>query len=292
MPTLRRLLSLLSITLIYGLLPASPPQSHAVETPVQNEYVLGVFPFLPAANLEGIFAPVAAELAVPLKKKVRLRLTSTYDAFIGTLNDQPFDIIHVHPFDYIRFARSRGYLPLVARSEDLFAQFSVKNGSPIRKLADLKGKRIGTPPATGAVTYLALDALQKEGLRPGKNITVKHFPNHLACLQQLQIGSMDACATSASTLKTFESQFKLTFTRIGRSISIPHTMFAVHKRVPAADRQIILETLQSSTLSTVDPQLRQLFIESSDATTGRYFKPVTDRDYDPARTILKRLGGQ
>lgn len=291
MPTLRRLLSLFGITLICGLFLLSPSRSHAA-TAADSEYLLGVFPFLPVPNLEGIFAPVAAELSVPLKKTVRVRLTSTYGAFISALHDQTFDIIHVHPFDYIRFAHPRGYLPLVARSEDLFAQFSVKKGSPITGIADLKGKRIGTPPATGAVTYLALDALQKQGLQPDKNITVKHFPNHLACLQQLQIGSVDSCATSASTLKTFESQFKLTFTRIGHSISIPHTMFAVHKRVPASDRKIILDTLHFSTLSTVDPHLRQLFIESSDAVTGRYFKPVTDRDYNPARTILKRLGSK
>lgn len=288
---LRCLFSLLNIVIICALCLLPPSRSHAATTR-SNEYLLGVFPFLPVPNLEGIFAPLAAELSVPLKKKVRVRLTSTYGAFISALNDQTFDIIHVHPFDYIRFAHARGYLPLVARSEDLFAQFSVKKGSPIKRLADLKGKRIGTPPATGAVTYLALDALQKRGLRPGTNITVKHFPNHLACLQQLQIGSVDSCATSASTLKTFELQIKLTFDRIGHSISIPHTMFAVHKRVPASDRKIILDTLHSSTLSTVDPHLRQLFIESSDADTGRYFKPVTDRDYNPARTILKRLGSK
>lgn len=263
--------------------------SHAAEQG-RGEYVLGVFPFLPVANLEGIFAPIAAELAKPLNKPVRLRLTSTYDAFITALQDQTFDIVHMHPFDYIRYGRTAGYLPLVARSEDLFAQFSIKKNAPATSIKELKGKRIGTPPATGAVTYLALDALHKAGLRPGKEIAIKNFPNHLACLQQLQIGSVDACATSASTLKTFEAQFKLTFKRIGHSQSIPHTMFAVHKRIPAADRELIRSTLISSSLSTVDPQLRQLFIESSDAATGRYFKPVTDRDYDPARKILKRVG--
>lgn len=287
----RRLLPLLVAVVICSQPLFSPPCSHGA-TPAADEYLLGVFPFLPVANLEGIFAPVAAELSGPLKKTVRLRLTATYDAFIVALNDQTFDIVHMHPFDYVRFGRDKGYQPLVARSEDLFAQFSVKKGSAIKKLSDLKDKRVGTPPATGAVTYLALDALHKEGLRPDKTISLKHFPNHLACLQQLQIGSVDACATSASTLKTFESQFQLTFTRIGRSISIPHTMFAVHRRVPAADRQTILNTLQASTLSTVEPRLRELFIESSDAATGRYFRPVSDRDYDPARMILKRLGAK
>lgn len=260
--------------------------------PERTEYVLGVFPFLPTANLEGIFAPVAAELSKALGKPVRLRLTCTYGSFITALQNQTFDIVHVHPFDYIRFARQGGYYPLVARSEDLFALFSVKSGSPITKISDLKGKRVGTPPTTGAVTYLALDALKKAGLVPDKNLTISHFPNHLACLQQLQIGNVDSCATSASTLKTFESQFGLTFNRIGHSVSIPHTLFAAHSRIPAADRELIKKTLLSSSLAQVDPHLRQLFIESGNATTGRYFKAVSDRDYEPARRILKRLGSK
>lgn len=260
--------------------------------PVKNEYVLGVFPFLPTANLEGVFAPIAAELSRALGRPVRLRLTSSYGSFIAALKDRSFDIIHVHPFDYVQFGRPKGYHPLVARSEDLFAQFSVKINAPITKLADLKGKRLGTPPATGAVTYLALDAVHKAGLTPGKNLTVQHFPNHLACLQQLQIGTVDSCATSASTLKTFESQFGLPLKRIGHSLSIPHTLFAAHTRIPAADREIIKKTLLSSSLAQVDPQLRQLFIESGDAATGSYFKAVSDRDYDSTRRILRQLGSR
>ncbi|MDK9717542.1 MAG: phosphate/phosphite/phosphonate ABC transporter substrate-binding protein, partial [Trichlorobacter sp.] len=219
--------------------------SHAAE-PAKNEYVLGVFPFLPSANLEGIFAPIAAEMSKALGKPVRLRLTSSYGTFVQALQGQTFDIVHIHPFDYLQFGRQRGYHPLVARSEDLFALFSVKNGSPIAKLSDLKGKSLGTPPATGAVTYLALDAVHRAGLTPGKDLAVRNFPNHLACLQQLQIGSVDSCATSSGTLKTFESQFGLPLKRIGHSISIPHTLFAAHSRIPAADREIIKKTLLTS----------------------------------------------
>lgn len=286
---LRRFPFLLAACLLCSLLVLDKGTAFATESS-KNEYVLGVFPFLPAANLEGIFAPIAAELSKALGKPVRLRLTSTYDTFITALRDQNFDIVHVHPFDYIQFARQNGYHPLVARSEDLFALFSVKSKSPITKLRDLKGKRVGTPPATGAVTYLALDALQKAGLTPEKNLAVRNFPNHLACLQQLQIGSIDSCATSSGTLKTFESQFGIPLKRIGHSITIPHTMFAAHSRIPPHDREIIRATLLASSLSQVDPHLRDLFIETGNATTGRYFKSVTDRDYEPARRILKRLG--
>ena len=284
----RTVLQLIACLFCFQLLLGS---GHAYAAGVaKQEYVLGVFPFLPSANLEGIFAPIAAELSKALGKPVRLRLTSSYGSFVQALQDQTFDIVHIHPFDYVQFGRQKGYHPLVARSEDLYALFSVKYGSSVTKLSDLKGKRLGTPPATGVVTYLALDAMHKAGLAPGKDLMVRNFPNHLACLQQLQIGAVDSCATSSGTSKTFESQFGLPLKRIGHSITIPHTLFAAHSRIPAADREIIKKTLLASTLAKVDPQLRQLFIETGNAGTGSYFKSVSDKDYESARRILKRLG--
>lgn len=256
--------------------------------PQSREYTLAVFPFLPTGSLEGIFAPIAAELSKALGKPVRFRITPTYDAYIATIKEQKFDIIHVHPFDYVQYGQPAGYQPLVARTEGLYAAFSVKAGSPIHRLNDLRGKQLGTPPNTGSVTYMARAALSQAGIS-SKEISIRHFPNHLACLQQLQIGSVDACATSAPAARLFESQLGLHLQHIGHSQTITHVAFAAHRRVPAADREKIKATLIASTLSSVDPKLRALFIEPDSSTPGRYFKPVSDHDYDQARLILKRL---
>lgn len=253
-----------------------------------QEYTLAVFPFLPTSNLEGIFAPLAAELSTALGKPVRFRVAPTYDAFTVALKEKTYDIVHIHPFDYVQFGQASGYRPLVARTEGLYAEFSVKAGSPIRQVRDLRGKRLGTPPHSGAVTYMARATLAQAGIRPG-DLTVRHFSNHLACLQQLQIGSVDACVTSAPAVRVFESQLGVKLQRIGRSQTIPHVLFAVHRRVPLADCQKIRDALLSSTLSSVDPKLRALFIEPDSSTPGRYFKPVSDQDYEPARQILKQL---
>ena len=253
-----------------------------------GEYTLAVFPFLPTSNLEGIFAPIAAELSHDVGKPVRFRVTPTYDAFIAALNEKKFDIVHIHPFDYVQFGQAIGYQPLVARTEGLNAEFSVKDGSPLKRLSDLRGKQVGTPPSTGSVTYLARVALLQAGIRPDE-VTIRHFPNHLACLQQLQIGSVDACATSAPAARVFEAQLGLKLQHIGRSQTITHALFAVHKRVPAADRERIKNSLMTTKLETMDPKLRALFIEPGSATPGRYFRPVSDRDYEQARRILKKL---
>lgn len=253
-----------------------------------QEYTLAVFPFLPASNLEGIFAPIAAELSQALGKPVHFRVTPTYDDFTAALTEQKFDIVHINPFDYVQYGRSNGYQPLVARSEGLYAAFSVKAGSPIKRLSDLRGKRLGTPPRSGAVTYLARAAVIQVGIRP-EEVTVRHFANHLACLQQLQIGSVDACATSAPAARVFEAQLGLKLQPIGHSRTVPHVLFAAHRRIPSAEREKIKAALLASSLSTVDPTLRALFIEPDSSSPGRYFRPVTDQDYEPVRRILKQL---
>ena len=278
----------LLVALFVVLLLQVPAQ--ALETLEQpQEYVLGVFPFLPVANLERIFAPIAADLSKQLGRPIKLRLSSSYEKFIAELKRESFDIVHIHPFDYVRFGKKQGYEPLVARSENLFALFSVKIDSPINAIGELQGRVVGTPPVTGSVTYLALAELRNNGLVPDQDVTIENFSNHLACLQQLQIGNIDACATSSSTLKTFESQFGLSLKRIGQSGEISHTLFAAHGRLPAAERAVIKKFLLSCQLSYIDENLRELFIESSDAKSGRYFKAVSDADYDQARQILERL---
>lgn len=239
----------------------------AIADVTNKTYIFGVFPFLPVIALEDAFAPVAAEISSDIRHPVRLNLTSSYSVFIADLQRQAFDIVYMHPFDYVRYGHANGYIPLVARTEGLYAIFTVKRGSRIRKISDLKGKRLGTPPATGAVTYLALHALHHAGISLAKDVKLKYFHNHFSCLQQMQIGNIDSCVTSPLTLKAFESQFGLRVVRIGQSIKIPAGMFAVHNRVPKHEQERIKASLTDSSEQAVN-----------------------DKDYEQVRTILKELG--
>lgn len=256
---------------------------------VSHEYVMGVFPFLPPSNLEAIFAPISAELSQAVGKPIRMRMTHSFDLFTNAIAEQKYDIVQMQPFDYLRVGKRSGYIPLVTRSERLYATFSVKSGSPVQGLRDLRGRVVGLPPETAAVSSLAVATLKSEGLRNERDYTLRYFPNHLACLQQLMIGTVASCATSAPAVRLFEAQYGITLNHIGKSYSIPHTMFAVHKRLPAADRAKIKAQLLATTLAGVDPKLRSLFIERDTNDPRSYFIPVTDRDYDVARQILKQL---
>lgn len=269
-------------------------EAYAVDFPVGSqtpkEYVMGVFPFLPPSNLEAIFAPITAELSQALNRPVRVRMTHSFDLFTNAIAEQKYDIVQMQPFDYVRVGKKSGYIPLVTRSEKLYASFSVKQDSPLKRLCDLRGAVVGLPPESAAVSSLAVSALKAEGLKAGRDYSLRYFSNHLSCLQQLMIGTVASCATSAPAVRLFEDQYKVSLRHIGKSYGIPHTMFAVHRRMPAAERAKIKATLLSTTLATVDPKLRSLFIERTPGdTSSGFFIPVSDRDYDSARKILRHL---
>jgi len=268
---------------------AAPPIPSAAEAPqpgpAKSEFSMGVFPFLSPSIIESIFAPVAAELGLALGRHVHMYSASSFDIFMERLQRRKYDIAHVHPFDYVRIAAPAGYLPIATRNEKLSMLFVVLDNSPIRSARDLKGKTIGIASSLSTADYLARITLNQAGFRLGKDVTLKYFSDHLSCLQQLHIGTISSCATTSAVMRVFEARNNVKLRGFMRSPLVPHTLFVVHSRVPQKDRDTITRTILSTTLSEVPKDLKELFVEQN----GKYFKPVTDADYDIVRTYLDRL---
>lgn len=150
---------------------------------------------------------------------------------------------------------------------------------------------IGFPPKTATVSYLAKVALAQSGLKPGKDVTIRHFSTHQSCLQQLLIGDVDACACGEAILRVFKDQSKKEFRVILASPEIPQTLFVVHRRISAADQETIRKTLVNSQLSGVDPKLRKLFLPDGEKPDA-YFRPTQDKEFDIVRKYLKLIEKQ
>lgn len=256
-----------------------------------KEYVFGSFPFLATPTLEAMFAPIAAELAAALGRPVHFQSTSSFEKFSSNLEHHVYDIAHIQPFDYVRIAVKAGYIPLATRAEKLQGVFVVKADSPLKSPRDLRGKVIGFPPKTAAVSYLGKLALIRAGITLGTDARIQYFNTHQSCLQQLFIGSIDACACSPPAIRTFEAQSGRSVRAILSSPETPQALFVVHKRIPIAEREQIRKTVLETQLLGVEPTLRKVMAKK-DATTGRYFVPVTDKDYNVVRRYLKEIGEQ
>jgi phosphonate transport system substrate-binding protein len=245
-----------------------------------------VFPYLAATTLEEMFAPVASELGESIGRPVRYRSTSTFEQFAHKLQMAEYEIAHVNPFDFVSIGSPAGYLPVAMLAEPLLAAVVVLDRSPIRAPADLKGRILGLPPERAAVSTLARLALHQHGLRPGRDLTVKHLSSHESCLQQLQIGNIDACASGPLVLRVFKKSTKVGLRTVLESPRIMQTLFVVHARVPARDRELIARTLLSTDLAGLAPRTRLLF---GDPGAGKLFRPVDQSELDQVRRFLEQV---
>jgi len=254
----------------------------------KTAYTMGIFPYLPATVLEDVFSPLAAEIGQSLGREVRFISASSMRDFTAHLKHKEYEIAYIQPFDYALFAAPADYLPLVTRFEELFAVFVVTDGSPLHKPADLMGKTVGSPPAEGAVYNLAKIALQRAGLKPDRDVTIKALSTQESCFQQLQIGNIDVCASGPAVVRTYQEQANVKFRIIMESPKVPPNLFVANTRVLKNERAIIAKTLTSTNISRNNPGLKKLFVDDK-SNPGQYFRTVKASEYDIMRRHLKVL---
>ena len=245
-------------------------------------YQLGVFPFLPARELETIFAPMAASLSKALGKEVQFKSSLSHRNFMERSDSQLYDIAFVQPFDYVRLADNFNYVPLATRGEKLSAVIVVKHDSGIVSVGDLKGKILALPPDVAAVSRLTKAYLIKHGIHLDKDVEIRHLRSHASCMQQVLVGLAHACGTAAPPIRFFENKMKMKFKKLVTTQEIPHTLFVANARLPEAERQIILQTILSWSKS--DEGIKML-------KRGRMkpFMPIDNHEYDIVRQMLKQF---
>lgn len=247
-----------------------------------DAYEFGAFPMVAAGQVEKVFSPVASEMARILNLPVRLRTKSSFPLFREELQKQTYDIAIVQPFDYVLASDEYNYLPLARFEPPLVTSFVVSPESELQDLKQLRGARVAFPPTTAAVTYMGRKALVDAGLNLASDLELKYTKSHDACMQLVMVGTAAACATSPRAVHVFESKWGKHFRVLADTPSIPNSLFIVHRRVPAAVRQQLLELLTSW---PGDTPVGKTFYEDSN---NMRLVPAVDAEYDVVRRFPKR----
>jgi phosphonate transport system substrate-binding protein len=198
------------------------------------------------------------------------------------LEAQQFDIVFVQPFDYVRIADQYGYKALASRDESLEAVVVVNTDSPYKSIQDLRGKHLATPPSVAAVTYLIEAYLKEQGVDPQKDIKIDHHRSHVSCMQKVLIGTAAACATAVPAVRFFTHKMDVQFNIVGKSSSIPHTLFATHPRMGKENVALLLKEILSWAKSE---EGRELLMRGK----FKHFRKVVDREYDVVRAFARQL---
>ncbi len=242
-------------------------------------FLLGVFPYLPPARLEQLYAPVAADLSRAIGRPVQLRTRPDFRSFSEGIKNESYDLIFIQPFAYAQLAVRHGYQALARPRHPLSAIVVTPKESAIRSLDDLRGKKIATPPQSAAVSILGLQMLSGHNLRPGNDVQLVHRKSHIACMRMALIGKASACITARSPLMVLTQNSGIRFRVIATSDPVPASTFAIHRRVSPSTRNLLLRQILSW---DKHPSGRELL---GTLHQGPYTVSL-DKDYDPVRKIL------
>ena len=257
-------------------------QAFAAGYTESDEYKFGVFPYLSAARMDNIYAPVSAELSKNLNHKVKFRTSSTFKKFLTKLKAEYYDIALIQPFWYPIAVDIKGYIPLLKMEEPFVSLIMTLSDSKVRSVDDLRGKIIATPPSFVPVVHMARRALIAKGLVPGKDVTFKAFKSVDSCLQQVLIGKASACVAPPFAPAIFEKAMKVKLRTLLKSPGIPNLALVIHPRLPEQKRIKIRETIMSWHHENKGKRLLN-------SMQTKQFVPIIDKDYDVIREFLKEI---
>ncbi len=246
-------------------------------------YRFGVFPYLSPTRIEQAYAPLAAAFAEQLGRSLRLGTAKDFDTFRTRMLRGDFDIALVPPFAVVPLVDRRGYIPL-ARRPSSPVRIVVLINSSLKHVGDLRDHSLGLPPSRSLVSVVIHVDLEERGLQAGKDFRARRFPSTPACLHNLLVNRVDACATAGGAgLRSFERKMGVRLRTLYQSQPFPHMLFVARPDFPAdeADRlKRFLAGLQDS------DEGRELLRHIS---PDSRFVPYRPADYDVIRRYRETM---
>jgi ABC-type phosphate/phosphonate transport system substrate-binding protein len=182
-------------------------------------------------------------LSKELKRPIKLHSISHYSDFEHELAAEHIDLAFIHPANVgLTAAKSGNYVGLASAKDftDYRARIMVKADSPLKSLADLKGKKIGVPSLESITTVMFIASLREIGIAdPAKQFSPTRYQDAVPVM--LDYGYVDAGVTGSGTVA------KSWIAKGGRVIAetkpVPIKQFLISRRFSAEERERVQNLL-------------------------------------------------
>jgi phosphonate transport system substrate-binding protein len=249
---------------------SAPPAVAAITQPM----TFGVLPYKGPQRLLSDLTPLTDVLSQVAGRPVSLQTARDYAEFLRRTAAGGYDILLTAPH-FARLAEIEShYQPIAMTGYQVQAVVLVPTNSPAQSLADLQGKVIGMPQPEAMIYQLGLDLLRRQGLEPGRNITLRGFAtNHLAMAAPLR---GDADATVGGMLLWRTSGLGQEMRVLAESKPAPGLILMVHSRVP----QLTAQGLRQAVLELHKTREGAAYLETSGHLGWHPIAPETMRSLD------------
>lgn len=255
-----------------------------VQSAQQAPLEIGVFPYLSTRALLGTYQPLQQYLEQTLHRPVNLVTAPDMRAFAERTQEGAYTYVVTAPH-FARLAQlEAGYRPLLRATRNLAGALLVRKNSDIRNIEDLRGKRVATPDSLTIISVLGLDLFRRNGLMPGKDVTIQALPTHNSAVVSLQNGAVDAAVVSLTAFIQMTQEQRAGLRILTQTREVPHVMYLANAKVSAAEAEAFALMLNHFVEHT--PEGKQ-FIESLGYQSLRAPTELELRSLDPYLDMLK-----
>jgi phosphonate transport system substrate-binding protein len=251
----------------------------------QAPLVLGVHPYLPHDEIITRFTPLADYLSRHIGRPVEVRVGRTYNEHISAIGGNAIDIAYMGPAPYVEMVKKYGKKPLLARqvidgNPYLKGEIVVRRDSPLRTLADLRGKCFLFGDVNSTMSYiLPQRMLEGAGVPLSRLGSYRSLEGHKNVALAVLAGSCDAGAVKSEVFREYEPKGLRALAEL--PLVVDH-VFVANTRLPAS----------------LVAKLRTLFIKLNELPEGNAIMtgihpqmtalvPAKDSDYNKLRMLMK-----
>jgi len=253
----------------------------------QRTLVFGFLPIVSPERLVRRFAPLVDYLAQRLHVDIRMETAPDFGAFLRrTQTERRYDILFTAPHFYYLAQHAAGYRALVRVGRPgMRAVIVVPRRSAIRRLADLRGRRLATTDPMALATVLVRQSLVRGGLDPDRDLTLVATPSHNASLLSAYQGRTDAAALMLPLFHHAPARIVRSMRIVAETGSSPHMPISVAPWIGAAFaarlRSVLMEMPSTGRGGRL---LRKLDWPA--------FVRVGPHDYDALAAIARQVHGE
>lgn len=264
--------------------------------------------FVPSQNAETLEAkakPLEKLLGDKLGIPVKVSVSTDYNVVIEAMSSKQVDVGFLPPSNYVVAHDNRKAADLLVQAQrfgvddatgqptkelvDYYkSMIVVKADSPIKSVADLKGKKMGWQGVTSAAGYIYPGlVLKTAGVDPVKDVTGVQFQGHDKAIIALLNGQVDAVGVfqdiRTNMIKDYPDIFKQTKV-LAFSDKIPNDTIAVRSDMDAAWKKKIQDAFIAI---GNDPEGKKVII---DVYTHQGYVATTDDKFNIVREANKAMG--
>ncbi len=253
------------------------------------ELKFGLLPRLSEKEMVDGFTPLAKYLEKELGAKITIVVPKDFDTWTKDAKAGAYDIAYTNPYLYVVVKKDVKIAePLVIASEpeigkNLYGTIIVKKDSPIKSIADLKGKTVAaTDPGSAGAYLVQMLMLQKAGLKKD-DVKLIFEKKRDPVADAVLAGKADAGFVrddDVEKLKAGADKFR----KLGTSDPIPNWPIFIAKKMDPA----ISAKLKAALLKLKPGGLQSIKILAPARIDG--FVPTTDKDFNVMIDAAKAAG--